>query len=172
MLGGRYSQALYDLQLNVLGRNKNNMARKHGEYGTPTYNSWRKMMQRCYSENCVQWVYYGGRGINVCARWHAYQNFKADMGRRPEGMTLDRIDTNKNYQPGNCRWATHTEQMQNKRTNVLLTLQGKTQCLTQWVRDTGIKRGTIEKRLELGWSHEKILTTPVRKLLNNRPETV
>jgi len=76
------------------------------------------MRNRCYQPTCNDFHLYGGRGIKVCARWRTYENFLADMGSRPPGMTLDRIDVNGNYEPGNCRWATPVEQQRNRRTNI------------------------------------------------------
>ena len=73
------------------------------------------MLQRCRSPNATDFKYYGGRGIKVCKRWYQYENFLADMGRRPLGLSLERIDNDGNYEPSNCKWATHSEQMKNKR---------------------------------------------------------
>jgi hypothetical protein len=81
---------------------------------TPTYLSWQNMRQRCNNPNVPRWANYGGRGITVCARWNSFESFLADMGERPEGKTLDRVDNDGNYEPGNCRWATSAEQMGNR----------------------------------------------------------
>lgn len=96
-----------------------NRSRTHGMTGTPTYETWRGMRERCERPDNHRYSSYGGRGIKVCDRWmNSFENFLADMGERPDGMTLDRIDVNGNYEPGNCKWATDAEQRMNKRNSI------------------------------------------------------
>lgn len=89
---------------------------KHGLYRHQLYNTWKKMKDRCYNCNHKDYESYGGRGIEVCLRWRwSFENFLLDMGEKPRGKTLDRIDVNANYSPFNCRWATYKEQRYNQR---------------------------------------------------------
>lgn len=115
----------------------------HGYSGTPTYETWLKMRSRCTSPSTAQFKHYGGRGITVCERWESFENFLADMGERPIGKTLDRIDVDGNYEPSNCRWATQSEQMNNTHRSV--KYQGKT--LTEWSKELGVKYDTLSYRL-------------------------
>jgi hypothetical protein len=94
------------------------LAIKHGMTGTPTHGSWTAMLARCRNPNAAEYSNYGGRGISVCSRWqgrYGFVNFLADLGERPEGTTIDRVDVNGNYEPGNCRWATDEMQRANRR---------------------------------------------------------
>lgn len=139
---------------------------KHGKSHTKEHNVWRKMIGRCSNPNVQKYHCYGGRGINVCERWtnsSGFVNFLSDMGERPSDKhSIDRIDNNGNYEPSNCKWVTN--QHRNKRTNRVLTLNGESKCMAEWSEITGIRGATILTRLKLGWSEEKAITTPARKM--------
>ena len=96
-------------------RGKYHHSYRHGMNRTPTYKSWTCMKQRCYNSHNKDFKNYGGRGIQVCERWMIFENFLVDMGERPEDKTIDRIDNDGNYEPSNCKWSTHLEQIHNRR---------------------------------------------------------
>lgn len=102
---------------------------------------------------------YSARGIRVCRRWLSFPNFLADMGVPAPGMSLDRIDNDRGYSPGNCRWATREEQQSNRSVNVMLTFRGETMTQAQWQRRIRVSNGRIRERLAKGWSIERTLTT-------------
>lgn len=91
----------------------------HGQTNTPTYRTWLAMRTRCTNRTRTFWKYYGGRGIKICKRWKQYESFVADMGIRPKGKTLDRINPDGNYEPDNCRWATPKQQTRNRRVRTI-----------------------------------------------------
>lgn len=113
-----------------------------------TYKTWCGMKTRCFNPNRDDYRLYGGRGITVCERWLTFENFLADMGERPEGMTLERKDPNENYEPDNCKWASPVDQSNNTRSNVLITYRGRTLNLTQWAKETGIDKTLLRKRFD------------------------
>jgi hypothetical protein len=129
----------------------------HGMGRSKEYAAWSAMMTRCTNSNAVNYADYGGRGIKVCDRWKAFENFYADMGDA-NGLTLDRVDVNGDYEPNNCRWATRKEQGNNKRNNVVIEFSGERMTAMQWSERTGIGEGTIRKRIRLGWPVERVLT--------------
>ncbi len=133
----------------------------HGATRTPTFVVWKNMLSRCANPNATEFALYGGRGITVCERWrNSFAAFLADVGERPgRDCSIDRIDNSGNYEPANCRWATRTEQGRNRRTNHVLTHDGRTQPLVAWAEECGISHATIRHRLNRGWSVERALTT-------------
>lgn len=135
---------------------------KHGMYNTPEHKAWTNMLNRCYNKNNIHYDRYGGRGITVCDRWHKFDNFYHDMRDKPEGMTLERIDNDKGYSPDNCRWASVKEQANNRKTNVYITYNGRTQTISEWESELGFKHGTLWMRVnKYGWSEKKAIETPV-----------
>ncbi len=135
---------------------------KHGGHGTLTYARWKSMMQRCFNVKHIGYPRYGGIGITVCERWQDFALFLADMGECPgKEMTLDRIESQKGYEPGNCRWTTKADQNRNRPNHaVMLTHNGISKSLTDWAREIGMSPNSLRGRLQLGWSVEKALTTP------------
>ncbi len=119
------------------------------------------MKSRCGNPKHSGFHRYGGRGIKVCEKWQSFPGFLEDMGERPKGMVLDRIDNNGNYEPGNCRWISQMENSNNKRDNVFFEFNGKRQTLSQWSRELGLNRRLLGDRRRKGWSTERMLTEPV-----------
>ncbi len=112
-----------------------------------TYSVWRSMIKRCTNPKAKRFDRYGGRGIKVCERWKAFESFLADMGERPEGRTLDRIDNDGNYEPGNCRWATKKEQA---RTSCrVIGFAGQSKTVAEWAAEFGISSSALSHRFAL-----------------------
>lgn len=120
------------------------------------------MILRCENPKNIAYKNYGGRGIAVCDRWHIFENFCADMGDRPLGMTLERDDNDGNYEPGNCRWATRAEQNRNTRQNRWATINGETACLTDFASSHDMTLACLNARLSRGVPLELALTLPKR----------
>lgn len=121
----------------------------HGMKGTPTYNSWMSMLQRCTNKKHEKYPNYGGRGIKVTERWRKFENFFGDMGKRPKEKTLDRINVNANYEPSNCKWSTQQEQHNNRTNNIYLTVDGETKTIAEWARFTGQAYHVIHERVRI-----------------------
>lgn len=143
---------------------------KHSKRYSPEYNIYYNMVARCYNRDNSHYKNYGGRGITMCDTWRdSFEAFYKDMGERPKGMTIDRIDNDKGYSPDNCRWASTIEQGRNKSTNFNITYKGVTRCMAEWSQHLGINHGTLRNRiLRNNWSVEKAFTTPVRKMVTAR----
>lgn len=132
----------------------------HGKYHTRLHGIWQMMKQRCLNPNQRTFKWYGARGITVCPEWLDFTGFYewAVANRYSDGLTLDRIDPNGDYTPENCRWVSWKEQMNNKRSNRLISAFGKTLTVQEWSEATGIPRSTIVNRLKLGWTSEQAVT--------------
>jgi hypothetical protein len=132
--------------------------------GHPLYNLWRGMIRRCHSPNCPDYKNYGGRGISVCEAWRAsLAQFAADVPPRPSRRhTLDRINNDGNYEPGNIRWATRREQARNTRCNRNLSANGEVRTLEDWAILTGIPKSTLFNRVVRGWDDDRVVNTPVQ----------
>lgn len=131
---------------------------------TSEYGTWCKMKARCYNLKDRKFPSYGGRGIKICDRWLEYKNFYADMGRKPTLQhTIDRIDNDGNYAPENCRWATPKEQARNRRSNHIVTYNGKEMSLIEWEEHLNIRNHSLASRIYKGWDIKRAFTQPYRK---------
>lgn len=137
--------------------------RRHGLSNTPTHKSWLSMLQRAQNPRACGHDRYYDAGIRVVDRWLVFENFLADMGPRPTGMTLDRIDNEKGYEPGNCRWATQTMQSHNRRITRWIDHAGQRRPLAEWARLAGLCETTLRDRLAAGWGVDRALSTPSRR---------
>jgi len=141
----------------------------HGEANkTIEYHIWKGIKSRCYNKNNISYKWYGAKGIKICDRWlNSYPNFLEDMGRRPKNKTsIDRIDSNKNYEHSNCRWANKIEQSRNKSNNHRIFFKNKNLTISEWAELTGINRGVIHTRIRLRWDVKDILSN---KSYKNNP---
>jgi len=143
------------------------LRKTHGLTGSRTYISWRAMRARCLNPQDKDYPRYGGRDIKICERWGSFENFLADLGERPEGKSLDRIDCNGNYESGNVRWADDKTQSNNRRSSRYLTHDGKTLSIAEWAREAGIPTGTFWRRLKAGHSLEDSLRDKRRARVNS-----
>ena len=118
------------------------------------------MLDRCYLQKHSSYSRYGAKGIKVCEEWHLFENFLRDMGESPKGLTLDRIDSTKDYRPDNCRWATYTQQNRNRSTTRKITFNGETRPAAEWAEILGVDKRLLRARLDQGWDGVRALTAP------------
>ena len=156
-------QPLYKVNMGILPTSNHFVHGHAGHIKSPTYKTWRSMKIRCTNPQHPSYKHYGDRGIGYCKRWEVFANFLEDMGVRPEGKTLERLDNHKDYSPENCTWATKYQQSLNRDITVWIEHDGRKQCLSDWARETGIKLTTIKYRIDAGWSAERALTAPIQR---------
>jgi hypothetical protein len=134
----------------------------HGMSKSLEYRCWQAMLSRCLNPKNIGFHNYGGAGVRVCDRWrHSFENFLADMGEAPfAGASIDRKDNKGNYDPGNCRWATRQQQNNNKTSNRMIDIEGKTQSLAEWSRELGVNPYSVSTRIQRGWDDVDALLKP------------
>ncbi|OEZ92148.1 hypothetical protein JAB9_47130 [Janthinobacterium sp. HH107] len=120
----------------------------HGMSRTTTHVIWKTMRARCQNPTASGYADYGSRGITVCEAWDSFEVFLADMGERPPGMSIERIDNSKGYAPENCRWASNSEQCRNRRSTHLIEYRGKTQCRKDWAIELGVTAQRLNRQIE------------------------
>lgn len=136
--------------------------RTHGMRHTPEYEVWKSMRARCKNPNDKRYARYGKRGISVCARWQDFSNFIQDMGPRPSDKhSLERRNNDGDYEPDNCYWGTDFDQGRNKKSNLLITHEGRTQCLSAWAAESSITPQHLRGRLRDGWEFADAIGLPV-----------
>lgn len=139
----------------------------HGLTYHPIWRTYESMKTRCYNPHAAKYERYGARGIKVCDEWKndflAFYTWSIANGWK-EGLSIDRIDNDGDYEPSNCRWSNSIVQANNKSTNRFVTYNGKTQSVAQWGKEVGINPATLYYRLNAGWSIENTLTTPVKRV--------
>lgn len=140
---------------------------KHGLSTTDTYKIWSGVVARCTKKNNQSYPQYGGRGIGVCDRWLNFENFYADMGPRPAGLSLDRIDNNGGYKKSNCRWATRSQQQNNMSSNKRIEYNGMSKTYAEWQRVSGVDAWNIRYRFKKGWSAKDSIFKKVRSRKDN-----
>lgn len=160
-LGTSKSCGCHRLKVNKLGLSR----RRHGMTRTKPYKSWAHMLERCNNSESKSYKDYGGRGITVCKKWEKFDGFWEDMQEGySDGLTIDRIDVNGNYEKDNCKWSTHQEQSDNRRNTIMVTLNGETEKLSYFLEKYNKKRYQYYGRIRSGWSIEDALAKPIKEL--------
>lgn len=138
----------------------------HGLRKSPLYTTWANMKQRCYNSKSTRYKWYGALGITVCDEWKndflTFYNWAITHGYK-DGLTIDRIDSTKNYSPNNCRFITMSAQQRNKSSNKRITYNGEIKSVQEWAEKLNIKPSTLRARFNKGWSTERALTESVRR---------
>lgn len=143
--------------------------RTHGLSKHPLRNIHNAIMSRCYNEKQKTYKHYGGRGILVCERWHTFKNFYDDMiAGYKKGLSIERENVNGNYEPSNCRWATHYEQVRNRTDNHFLEYNGQKMILNDWAKKYGIRKATLWARINSGWDIATAISTPTLQTWNKK----
>lgn len=143
----------------------------HDMSNSAEYRAYKSAKNRCTNKKVSSYKYYGARGISMCPKWNTFSAFYKDMGSRPSDKhSLDRIDVNKGYSKQNCRWVTRIEQMNNKRSNLVISILGQKKTLAQWARYSGIDRRTISSRFRKTGRNDESLFTPVKKRVKNEKQ--
>jgi len=136
----------------------------HGKRGTDMYRIWTHIKTRCFNKNSPRYHQYGGRGITMCERWNSFELFALDIGDRPSKKhSLDRINNDGNYEPGNIRWATAKEQNRNRRCSKRISARGETKTVGEWAEVSPVRYVDIQNRLRRGWSAENAIFTPLKR---------
>lgn len=136
--------------------------KKTKPYKTPTYFTWKSMIQRCLNKKATGFKNYGGRGIKICPEWiKDYNRFVSDMGIKPPETSLDRIDNEGPYSKDNCRWVFHKKQNRNTRRTVWLTYKGETKGMSDWCEELNLNYTAIKQRIERGWDTDRAFTERV-----------
>lgn len=139
----------------------------HGMQSTKAWRAWKDMKARCNNPKLKNFPRYGGRGISVCDRWmQSFENFYADMGFCADGLTIERVNNNGNYEPGNCVWATRDEQANNTRRSVYLEFAGKRRTVAQWAKELGVHKSRLLYRIKIGLPSDKVLDPSIRRRTN------
>lgn len=139
--------------------------RTHGRSNTREYTIWNHIIQRCLNPKSPHFRKYGAKGITMSNRWReSFEAFFGDMGPCPSGRhSIDRIDNSRGYEPGNCRWATATEQARNTSQVRLVAMDGVVRCLSEWAEFAGMSQQTLRHRIKRGWPFDKAIKTPTKR---------